>query len=272
MKSLRFQLLLFSVFLLAKNNFNFAQAVSEKKLQGGVTGSVGLNFPKMGTNLLSGASGFSSSFGVSFTKASKESQNIALTGGVEFDIDKINYTTSNQDIFYRFTDKQIKTDGESVSTDQIFNLKKRTYEPLYLALPIGLTFRTDFIGDYRGVFRFGLRNRFLLTNTVDDEGYVVPFAGSVSGSAQDNLGMKVSKDLFFYNANLGISGGVEWNFSGSTCLVAEIGYNYGFMPLHLTRKEENYTLFTYDQTSQTATYFRNQATLNQLNLKLTLLF
>jgi hypothetical protein len=271
MKSLRFQLLLFSVFLLAKNNFNFAQAVSEKKLQGGVTGSVGLNFPKMGTNLLSGASGFSSSFGVSFIKASKESQNIALTGGLEFDIDRINYKVTGEDVFYRFTDKQIKPKGETVGSDLYFNLDERIYEPLYLALPIGLTFRTDFIGDYRALFRFGLRNRFLLTNTVDDKGSIVTAPGGAV-DLNENIGMKASNDLFFYNANLGLSAGVEWNFSGSTCLVAEIGYNYGFMPLHLTRKEENFTLFTYDQTSQTATYFRNQATLNQLNLKLTLLF
>jgi len=272
MKSLRFQLLLICAFFFGQNTISWAQAVSEKKLQGGVTGSVGLNFPKMGTNLLGSSAGFSSSFGVSFTKASKVSQNIALTGGIEFDIDRINYNVSDQDVFYRFTDKQIKTNDQTVSTDQVFNLKNRTYEPLYLALPIGLTFRTDFIGDYRGIFRFGLRNRFLLTNTVDDEGYIVPFAGSVLGAAEENLGMKASKDLFFYNANLGVSAGVEWNFSGSTCLVAEVGYNYGFMPLHLTSKEENYTLFYIDGTTLDETYFRNQATLNQLTLKLTLLF
>jgi hypothetical protein len=272
MKSLRFQLFLFCAFFLGQNTISLAQAVSEKKLQGGVTGSVGLNFPKMGTNLLGSSPGFSSSFGVCFTKASKESQNIALSGGVEFDIDRISYNVSDQDVFYRFTDKQIKPKGETVSTDLFFNLTERTYEPLYLALPIGLTFRTDFIGDYRGILRFGLRNRFLLTNTVDDQGYVVPFAGSINGSAEENLGMKVSKDLFFYNANLGISAGVEWNFSGSTCLVAEVGYSYGFMPLHLTGKEQNYTLFTLDQTTQAETYFRNQATLNQAHLKFTLLF
>jgi hypothetical protein len=84
--------------------------------------------------------------------------------------------------------------------------------------------------------------------------------------------MKVSKDLFFYNANLGISAGVEWNFSGSTCLVAEVGYSYGFMPLHLTSKEQNYTLFYIDGVTQAETYFRNQATLNQAHLKFTLLF
>jgi len=216
--------------------------------------------------------GFSSSFGVTFTKASKESQNIALTGGLEFDIEKINYKVTGTDIYYRFTDKQIKTKGETVSSDLYFNLLERTYEPLYLNIPIGLTFRTDFMGDFRGLFKFGLRNRFLLTNTVNDIGSVVDISGALPPDLKENTGMSISKDLFFYNAALGLSAGVEWNFSGSTCLLTEIGFNYGFMPLHLTRKEQNYALFTLDQNTLAPSYFRNQATLNQAHLKLTLLF
>lgn len=272
MKSLRFQLPLICAFILANYTSSFAKAVSEKKLQGGVTGSVGFNMPVMGTDLLSSSAGFSSSFGVTFTKASKESQNIALTAGLEFDIEKINYKVTGNDVFYRFTDKQIKTKDETVTTDLYFNLLERTYEPLYLSLPIGLTFRTDFIGDFRGLFKFGLRNRFLLTNTVSDIGSVVDISGGLPPDLKENVGMSVSKDLFFYNASIGLSAGVEWNFSGSTCLVAEIGYNYGFMPLHLTSKEQNYTLFTLDQSTLVQNYFRNQANLNQAHLKLTLLF
>lgn len=272
MKSPRFQTLFFSIFITATFSAVFAQAVSEKKLQGGVTGAVGANFPKMGTSLLESASGFSSSFGVTFSKAAKESQNIALTAGLEFDIEKINYKVAGTDVYYRFTDKQIKTKDETVSSDLYFNLLERTYEPLYLTLPVGLTFRTDFIGAYRALFRFGLRNRFLLTNTVSDYGSVVDIAGGTPPDLKEQIGMSVSKDLFFYNASLGLSAGVEWNFSGSTCLVAEIGYNYGFMPLHLTSKEQNYSLFTLDPVSLAPTYFRNQATLNQAHLKLTLLF
>jgi hypothetical protein len=253
MKSLRLQHLLFCTLIVANYTSFFAQVVSEKKLQGGIVGSVGLNFPQMGTNLLASSAGFSSSFGVSFTKSSKESQNIALTGGIEFDIDRINYNVTDQDVFYRFTDKQIKSQDATVSTDLVFNLTERTYEPLYLSLPIGL------------------RNRFLLTNTVNDNGFLVPFAGSVDGSAQENIGMSVAKDLFFYNANVGISAGVEWNFSGSTCLVAELCYNYGFMPLHVKGKEANSTLYTLDDANM-PNYFRNQATLNQAQLRLTLLF
>ncbi|MEN9699925.1 MAG: hypothetical protein RLZZ301_1123 [Bacteroidota bacterium] len=248
-----------------------AQAVSEKKLQGGVVGAVGMNFPKMGTSLLASASGFSSSFGVSFIKATKESQNIAFTGGLEFDIEKINYSINDKDVFYRYTDKQIKTKDETVqSTDLLYNLKARTYNPLYLDLPIGMAFRTDFMGDYRGVFKFGLRNRFLMTNTIDDQGAVVnQSTGQLD--LQDNIGMKCKNDLFFYNATIGFSAGVEWNFAGSTSLLIEAGYNYGFMPLHLTAKEQNYSLFT-QETPGVPSYFRNQATLNSLQLKMTLLF
>jgi hypothetical protein len=44
------------------------------------------------------------------------------------------------------------------------------------------------------------------------------------------------------------------------------------MPLHLTSKEQNYTLFTLDENTLSQNYFRNQANLNQAQLKLTLLF
>jgi hypothetical protein len=132
-----------------------------------------------------------------------------------------------------------------------------------------MAFSTDFIGDYRGVVKFGLQNRFLLTNTVDDKGFTSANTNEI-GDYQENTGMSAKNDLFFYNAGLFISMGAEWNFSGSTCLLVEVGYQYGFMPLHLTAKEQNYTLFT--RANSTDVYFRNQATMNQANLKLTLLF
>ena len=60
MKSLRFQLLLFASYLEHWHKTLFAQAVAEKKLQGGVTGSVGFNFPQNGhQSLLEAEPGFS---------------------------------------------------------------------------------------------------------------------------------------------------------------------------------------------------------------------
>jgi hypothetical protein len=87
--------------------------------------------------------------------------------------------------------------------------------------------------------------------------------------------MKASGEMFFYNGSVGMSAGAEWNFVGSTCLVAEIGYFYGITPMYLDRKEENKTLFTSDNVNPVIgnrTYFSNKANLNQLMLKISILF
>jgi hypothetical protein len=270
MKSNQLQHVLFCCLFAGFAQYSFGQAVAEKKLQGGITASVGGNFLKMGTSLLEAQPGLSTAVGINFMKATKESQNIAFLGGLEFNLERFNYKVTGTDVFYRYTDQNIKTQDQTVSTDQYYRLTERTYKPLYLGLPIGMAFRTDFIGDYRGVVKFGLQNRFLLTNTVDDKGFTSANTNEI-GDYQENTGMSAKNDLFFYNAGLFISMGAEWNFSGSTCLLVEVGYQYGFMPLHLTAKEQNYTLFTQDA-NFAPIYFRNQATMNQANLKLTLLF
>lgn len=270
MKSLQLQHLFFCLLTGGIFSFSNAQVVAEKKLQGGITGSVGANFLKMGTSLLEAQPGLSTSVGVNFIKATKESQNIAFLGGLEFNLERFNYKVTGTDVFYRFTDQVIKIKDETVSNDTYYRLTERTYKPLYLGLPVGMVFRTDFIGDYRGLVKFGIQNRFLLSNTVDDKGFAST-GMNIIGDYQENLGMSAKKDLFFYNAGLFINLGAEWNFAGSTSLLVELGYQYGFMPLHLTAKEQNYTLFTQDSNGG-ASYFRNQAIMNQAQLKLTLLF
>ncbi|MFM8597045.1 MAG: hypothetical protein ACKOBN_08140 [Flavobacteriales bacterium] len=270
MKSIQLQHLFFCLLFGASIFPSFGQTVAEKKLQGGLTGSVGFNYLNMGTSLLEAQPGLSTSVGVNFIKATKESQNIAFLGGVEFNLERFNYKVTGQDVFYRYTDQAIKMKSETIAADKYYRLTERTYKPLYLGLPIGMAFRTDFIGDYRGVVKFGLQNRFLLSNTVDDIGFSSTTPSEI-GDYQENVGMSAKKDLFFYNAGLFINLGAEWNFSGSTCLLIELGYQYGFMPLHLTSKEQNYTLFTVDNLGA-PTYFRNQAIMNQANLKFTLLF
>ena len=77
--------------------------------------------------------------------------------------------------------------------------------------------------------------------------------------------------MFFYQASLGLSLGTEWNFIGSTSLVAEMSYYYGLTPLFSDKKEEKETLYTKDSSGNIKS-FSNKATLNQLNLKFALLF
>ena len=251
------------------------QAVGDKTLQAGLVGGVGISILKMGTNNLS-ANGVGSTFtlGTNFTKAFKETKNLAYTFGLEFDIENLNYKKENANVFYRYTDKVIKNQKETVATtDKYFLLSERTYNPVYISLPIYLNFRTEFIGDFRYFANFGLRNRFLVSNKINDTGFSLdnlndPFQ---SWQNQENVDMTSKGELFVFNSNIGFSGGAEWNFAGTTVLKAELGYYYGFVPLFLDRSDDKKNLFILDSNFNKV-YFSNKSTQNQVVLKVSILF
>jgi len=87
---------------------------------------------------------------------------------------------------------------------------------------------------------------------------------------KENLIMTSKNEMFFYQASLGLSLGAEWNFMGSTSIVAEMSYYYGLTPLFLNRKEDKQTL--YNNVDGEISPFSNKATQNQLALKLAVLF
>ena len=252
------------------------QTVGDKTLQAGLVGGVGISILKMGTNNLS-ANGLGSTFtlGTNFTKAFKETKNLAYTFGLEFDIENLNYKKENANVFYRYTDKVIKNQKETVATtDKYFLLSERTYNPLYISLPIYLNFRTEFIGDFRYFANFGLRNRFLVSNKINDTGFSLdnlndPFQ---SWQNQENVDMTSKGELFVFNSNIGFTGGAEWNFAGTTVLKAELGYYYGFVPLFLDRSDDKKNLFVIDASNFNKVYFSNKSTQNQVVLKVSILF
>ena len=92
-----------------------AQTVGDKSLQAGMVGGVGVSMLKMGTNYLS-ANGVGATFtvGTNFTKAFKESKNLAYTFGLEFDIENLKFKKEDANVFYRYTDKVIKSQKETV--------------------------------------------------------------------------------------------------------------------------------------------------------------
>ena len=251
------------------------QTVGDKTLQAGLVGGVGISILKMGTNNLS-ANGVGSTFtlGTNFTKAFKETKNLAYTFGLEFDIENLNYKKENANVFYRYTDKVIKNQKETVATtDKYFLLSERTYNPVYISLPIYLNFRTEFIGDFRYFANFGLRNRFLVSKKINDTGFSLdnlndPFQ---SWQNQENVDMTSKGELFVFNSNIGFSGGAEWNFAGTTVLKAELGYYYGFVPLFLDRSDDKKNLFILDSNFNKV-YFSNKSTQNQVVLKVSILF
>jgi hypothetical protein len=263
---------IFSAFIAAGVH---SQTVEDKSLQAGLVGGVGVSMLKMGTNYLS-ADGVGATFtmGTNFTKAFKDTKNLAYTFGLEFDIENLNYKKVDENVFYRYTDKVIKNQKETVATtDKYFLLDERTYNPVYISLPIYLNFRTEFIGDFRYFANFGLRNRFLVSNKINDTGFSLDNLNNplIEWTNQDNVDMTSKGELFIFNSNIGFSAGTEWNFAGTTVLKAELGYYYGFVPLFLDRSDDKKNLFILDS-NLNKVYFSNKSTQNQLVLKCSILF
>lgn len=255
-----------------------AQEAADKKVQAGLILATGLNFQKMGTKIIS-KDGVGNDLTIGMNLNYGFNENIGLNTGVEFDFSTMKYKTSaTEDIFYYYNDSKIYQQEEvaGATNKELFKMSTRAQKATYLTIPTMLLFRTNFIGYFRYFGKFGLRNSFLLTNKINDTGvnYTSDIPGSSSEVQGENVNMKAKGDMFFFKSSVGLSGGAEWNFSGSTSLVAEIGFYYGFTPLHLDKNDGNTTLFTAAGVNGTANdiHFSNQATQQQLQFKVSILF
>lgn len=254
------------IFIFSITFFSFSQAAKDKKIQAGIVSSIGLNTQKMGTKYVT-ANGHGSDFTIGVNANIQLKDIVVMNTGLEFDFETIQYKMATQTpTYYRFTDTQIlKYETPASSNNQVFTLLSRKEQPLYVSIPMMLVFRTDFIGYFRYFAKFGLRNSFLLSNKITDSGFI-------GSSASSNNQMTSKGDLLFYKGAIGLSAGTEWNFIGATSLVAELGYYYGFTPLHFTNKEKNMTLYTLDPNTGLTHPFSNKATQRQLMLKVAILF
>lgn len=255
-----------------------AQEAADKKVQAGLILGIGPNFQKMGTKIITNnGAGNDMTIGMNVNWALND--NLGFNTGVEFDFSTLKYKTSaNEQIYYWYNDTKIFQQDEvaDATNKELYKLSTRAQKGTYLTLPTMLLFRTNFIGYFRYFGKFGLRNSFLLTNKINDTGvnYTSDVPGSSSEVQGDNLNMKAKGDMFFFKSAVGLSGGAEWNFSGSTSLVAELGFYYGFTPLHLDKNDGNTTLFTAAGVNGTPEdiHFSNQATQQQLQFKVSILF
>jgi hypothetical protein len=91
--------------------------------------------------------------------------------------------------------------------------------------------------------------------------------------------MKTStRDLAFYKGSIGICGGTEWNFSGTTSLIIELGYYYGFLNISRNRaitgdEEKNMSIISeLDNTNRPTKFTSLPAKQDQLLLKIAILF
>ncbi len=256
-----------------------AQEVADKKIQAGLVLGYGLSFQKMGTKILTNdGPGGDFTIGTNVNFSFGGNSNLGLNTGVEFDFGTLNYKSSGTDnVYYWYCDATIlRNDETNTTTDELFLLTSRKQKPLYLTIPTMLIFRTNFIGYFRYFGKFGTKNSILLRQKVTDKGQNldpnIPLGVMTAG---ENTDMTAPGDMFFFKSSVGLAGGAEWNFSGSTSLMAEIGYYYGFTPLHRQQKDQNnQTLFTSGlyNGSGTDEYFSNSALQQQLQFKVSVLF
>lgn len=278
--------ILFIVFSLGVLFYSPAQEAAEKKFQAGIIVGSGLNFITPATKLISkNGVGTDLTIGMNFNY--NISSTVGVNSGIEFDFESFKYKTSDgYQLYYFYNDSQILTksnylDGDGVysslpASAKLYKVDKRTEKPIYLTIPTMMLFRTKYIGYVRYFGKFGVRNSFLLKSTIFDQGN--SYEGIVP-TAMKNDNMSSSKrDLSIYKGSVGISGGAEWNFSGSTCLVAEIGYYYGFVNISRGNSivgdpEKNMTVFsTFDSSLHPSAYNPLSLKQNQLLLKVSILF
>lgn len=273
--------IILGLFVLGLSAGATAQDAAEKKIQAGIVFAFGPTFQKMGTKIMA-KDGAGSEFSIGTNLNFSFNENVGLTAGLEFDFSKLNYKTAqNESIYYWYNDNEIfqRDDAATATNKELFLLSSREQKPLYLSIPTMLIFRTNFIGYFRYFGKFGLRNSFLLTQTINDTGFDhiildTPNALGLDIEVSTNENMDAKGDMFFFRSSFGAVGGAEWNFSGSTSLALEVGYYYGFTPLHLDKNDGKTTLYTAAVINGTAANidFSNAATQHQLQFKLSILF
>lgn len=249
-----------------------AQDAAEKKIQAGVIISGGMSFQQMDTKNIE-KNGVGGDFSIGANVNFSFTPTIGLCTGLEFDFSSLRYKAGSNAVFYRFDDTQILRKDESSASSTLFRVDERTQKANYLTIPTMMLFRTNYIGYFRYFGKFGLRNSFLISSKINDTGSLMAGnseLGAATEASNDN--MKRKSELFFYKGALGIAGGAEWNFAGSTCLVAELGYYYGLTPLYYDWKEDKRSLYTYTASDNSRRYFSNAAKQSQLMLKVSILF
>jgi hypothetical protein len=268
--------LLFSLTLVALSTSAMAQDAAGKKYQAGLVAGFGLNFQEMGTTKMANLGA-----GTDFTLGANVNigltETIAFTTGAEFDFERVRYAAGADRVYYWYNDKQILQQDEigDASDPQLFQLIERRERPVYLTIPTMLMFRTNFIGYFRYFGKFGLRNSILLSSKSNDTGLDFdPELPLSVGTPVEQENMTSNGQSVFFKSAVGASGGAEWNFTGSTSLVAELGFYYGFTPLYRNRDAENSTLFLSGLNNGTGNddWFSNQARQSQLMLKISILF
>tara|TARA_B110000046_G_C12953636_1_gene381274 strand:+ start:204 stop:1025 length:822 start_codon:yes stop_codon:yes gene_type:complete len=270
--------LLQSLSIIALSTSIFAQEAADKKFQAGLVFGTGMNFMKMSTNKLV-ADGIGSDVTIGANMNFSFNDAIGITTGIEIDFETFKYRPSGNAVYYHFRDKDIVRQVDLEASDVLYELQTRKQKPIYISIPTMFIFRTKFIGYFRYFGKFGLRTSILGSNKITDTGFEYAIGDNpvlTSGTSRNNENMSAASELIFIKTVGGFAGGAEWNFSGTTSLVAEMGFYFGITPLYWDRtvgnNQDKQFLHQKDDTGTENDYFSNGATHNQLRFKVSILF
>ncbi|TNE56082.1 MAG: hypothetical protein EP338_00520 [Bacteroidetes bacterium] len=256
-----------------------AQEAFDKKFQIGLVTGFGLNFNKPLSNLVErNGVGSDLTFGININY--NVNSTFAVNTGLEFDFDRFKYKTKSGDsLYYYYNDTEIfqKEEYMSEKNKSFFQLSERSQKANYLTIPVNAMLKTKPFGNLQYFGKFGTRLSFrTAVSRANDEGHIADSITLVRGASTSNTNMKVAGDINFFKASVGLSGGAQWNFSGSTTLIAELGFYYGLTPIHSREaitgsdRQRNFTLVRVENGIRE---FKGiEAKQSQLMLKLSLFF
>ena len=264
---------LLSLVLMA--SIGFGASAQDKKFQVGLVLGPTFNWTKIQTTKIE-RNGIGNGFTIGVGGNYMFNDNIGLASGIQFDLEsfKLNYgSTTNAalgNIFYAYSDTDIQKyeekDGvvKDFTDTTAFMLATRKFRAKYVTIPLFLKFQTNFIGQFKYYGKFGMRTSILAGARTDDTGYDAYYNStngsftqtSLSPRTQENMKpVSLKKDLALIRTGIGVYGGAEWNFTGSTFLYGELGFNYGITPFisqtsaTLVEKTETGTAGVYDYKS-----------------------
>jgi len=222
----------------------FGVVAQEKKIRGGLVTGFTINTLSTNTTKIE-RNGVGAGFVIGMTGEYNVNKNIAVSVGVEFDIESFNanYGSTSGDtklspVFYSYKDTDIKHIDNVTKDDEVFNVLNRKFRAKYVTIPLFLKFQTNMVGDFRYYGKMGLRTSILAGVRMDDEGFV---SEKDSNNKFERIGTSLitienmkpdsfKKGLSPIRVGVGIYGGAEWNFTGNTHLYAEAGFIYGVTP------------------------------------------
>lgn len=229
----------------------FGASAQDKKFQVGLVLGPTFNWTKIQTTKIE-RSGIGNGFTIGIGGNYMFNDNVGFASGIQFDLEsfKINYgsdvNSALADVYYAYTDTDIqKFDDKDLRVKDFtdttaFNLYERKYRAKYVTIPLFLKFQTNLIGQFKYYGKFGLRTSILAGARTDDSGYNADYdptdgsftriAGATPRTQENMKPVSVKKDLALIRTGIGIYGGAEWNFTGSTFLYGELGFNYGITP------------------------------------------